>query len=540
MAKIKPTLEDYIFDMETRPPDTSSSSSLLSTSPAAAGPSGSNSNKMTDQNLWDQLRKKEEDLLLAAELGKALLDKNEELKKQHERMVDEFSTKLERLEQEKHVLRRKLSAAESESDIRAQDLESDFNELKAKMMLQETAMRQSDREKNVLIEELTAQNARLSSQLQTKNQTETELSTKLQDIKDQYCLQNSSLQNHVNGVESLRDELSMLSKNKEEMEKRLQTSLIEKDTLCASLDESFEKIHILQRQLREQDMKLQTTYNSLDRLKRENDTLSERLETGTTTNGQSSLHNEMDCDDEFTEDRLDVSQQIVKEAKSVYNQLKMLHLTLNSNQDGDSGLHSDLFLGSSSSSPSSDDLRQGMLSSITDDIVNLVMGLDVVQLKTLLEQSRSACIDQDDELRRRQDVILDLECKLSVKEIELQSALEERNRARQDASESNLAQDEVVSVARSDRDAATARRTKAEIELAKTRVELMQANSELLEAVQQKVELSQQLEQWQMDMHELIEEQMKKQLNDTHVQKSQVLPVAKKATSRFMALRLRR
>lgn len=87
---------------------------------------------------------------------------------------------------------------------------------------------------------------------------------------------------------------------------------------------------------------------------------------------------------------------------------------------------------------------------------------------------------------------------VSVKEIELQSALEERNRARQDASESNLAQDEVVASARVDRDAATARRTKAEIELAKTRVELMQANSELLEAVQQKVELSQQLEQWQV------------------------------------------
>lgn len=53
-----------------------------------------------------------------------------------------------------------------------------------------------------------------------------------------------------------------------------------------------------------------------------------------------------------------------------------------------------------------------MLSSITDDVVNLVMGLDVVQLKTLLEQSRAACIDQDDELRRRQDIILELECKV--------------------------------------------------------------------------------------------------------------------------------
>lgn len=228
----------------------------------------------------------------------------------------------------------------------------------------------------------------------------------------------------------------MLSKNKEEIEKRLQTSLVEKDTLCSSLEESFEKIHILQRQIRDQDMKLQTTEKTLERLKRENDTLCERLESvnnnkhndflntrikglfyyftqGNASHGQSSLHNEMDCDDEFTEDRLDANHQLIKEAKSVYNQLKSLYLQLNITQDGDSGLHSDLYLGSSSS-PSNDDLRQGMLSSITDDITNLVMGLDVVQLKTLLEQSRASCIDQDDELRRRQDIILDLECKVSV------------------------------------------------------------------------------------------------------------------------------
>lgn len=69
--------------------------------------------------------------------------------------------------------------------------------------------------------------------------------------------------------------------------------------------------------------------------------------------------------------------------------------------------------------------------------------------------------------------------------------------------------------ARKDRDTAVERRTKAEVELAKTRVELMQANGQLLEAIQQKVELLQQLEQWQIDMHDLIEEQMKTKLNDT-------------------------
>ena len=37
-------------------------------------------------------------------------------------------------------------------------------------------------------------------------------------------------------------------------------------------------------------------------------------------------------------------------------------------------------------------------------------------------------------------------------------------------------------------------------------------NSQLMEAIQQKVELSQQLDQWQQDMQELLEEQMNRKM----------------------------
>lgn len=43
---------------------------------------------------------------------------------------------LQCLEQEKHILRRKLSEAESERDLRVQELESDYNDLKSKLMSQ--------------------------------------------------------------------------------------------------------------------------------------------------------------------------------------------------------------------------------------------------------------------------------------------------------------------------------------------------------------------------------------------------------------------
>lgn len=86
----KPTLEDYILDMGSRPPEIM----MDGTGDRRSGGGGGNVT-VTDQGLWEQLQKKEEDLLLAAELGKALLEKNEELTKQHERTVEEYSTKLE-------------------------------------------------------------------------------------------------------------------------------------------------------------------------------------------------------------------------------------------------------------------------------------------------------------------------------------------------------------------------------------------------------------------------------------------------------------
>lgn len=82
------------------------------------------------------------------------------------------------------------------------------------------------------------------------------------------------------------------------------------------------------------------------------------------------------------------------------------------------GLHSDLFLGSSdqlsaNQYESNEELHQGMLSALADDIINLVMSLDVVHFKTMLDKSRATNQEQDEELRRRQAMISDLECKVS-------------------------------------------------------------------------------------------------------------------------------
>jgi len=71
------SLEDYVVEMENRSAINEQQAQNLS------------------EDVWTQLQQKENDLQLAAELGKALLEDNEKLKKQLEETVEEYSKKLE-------------------------------------------------------------------------------------------------------------------------------------------------------------------------------------------------------------------------------------------------------------------------------------------------------------------------------------------------------------------------------------------------------------------------------------------------------------
>lgn len=101
---------------------------------------------------------------------------------------------------------------------------------------------------------------------------------------------------------------------------------------------------------------------------------------------------------------------------------------------------------------------------------------------------------------------------LSVLKVELSASEEQCKTLKNDLENTEVSKDELVKKAWEARDSAIQRKNSAEIELAKERVASMQVNSQLLEAIQQKVELSQQLEQWQVDMEQLLEGQMRERL----------------------------
>lgn len=477
------SLEDYIVEMEKRS--------------AIQKPSSSSD---VNDDLWAQLQQKDNDLVLAAELGKALLDSKEELKRQHEAVVEDYQRRLEAVEQDRHVLKRKLTNRESELDAKIIELQNDVTALTENLSAKDNLLKQCEREKGSLVAELNAQNSRLTSQLKEANAVENRLQQQVQQLKEQCSLSKSTLYDHMNSVGGLREELDMLSEKNRELERRLHVISSERDRLANDFEEASDRIILMERHTREQDIRYKHSIKELS-MPQEPMSIEDRIHGNPEENR--SLLAEMDLSEPT----------LSQECMTVYRQLRSLVQHIKSHQDDDSGLHSDC---STTSLDDNSQFATGLLSEVAQELVSLVLDTDAVRLIERLEEAHREIQDRDLELSKRQEKMMELSSRISVFDVELQAAREDLLRARNDAINTS-AQDEVVTKARHDRDIAIERKNKLEIELAKTRMDLMQANGQLMEAIQQKVELSQQLEQWQMDVHELLEEQVKNKLTSQEV-----------------------
>lgn len=69
------------------------------------------------------------------------------------------------IEQDRHLLRRKLLSTQSECDSRLLELQADIRELQNAVDERENALKQTEKEKTLLIAELTEQNQRLQIQI---------------------------------------------------------------------------------------------------------------------------------------------------------------------------------------------------------------------------------------------------------------------------------------------------------------------------------------------------------------------------------------
>ncbi|EFX77717.1 hypothetical protein DAPPUDRAFT_53920 [Daphnia pulex] len=481
------------------------------------------------QELYAQLVQKERDLLLAAQLGKALLEKNEELGLQNEKMAEEYSRQLEILEQEKHVLRRKVDNVEGEYESKVSELQSDVADLRRALDEQQNNVKMAERQKSSIITQLTEQNQRLTAQLKEAMKNEEQLSAQLQGLRDQFSLRKSSLQDHVGHLEIMREEIVMLTEKKTELERRLQHLLTEREGLTSNLDESSDRIVGLERQCHEQEVHLRETHRELNELRAANGSLCERLESMTrnlSSPSAPSFHHHSHSL---------LAEMDLSLCETVRAQRRRASLSLSSFTSSNGSGQNASVVSSASTDADGDghgsiprlDGKQdtGLLSYLVKDIDHLCDQCgrspnDLLQLESELHLTQEAAdrlqrnlADKTEESKRRNEEATSFKNQLTLKEVELEATREERDTARRDVRDTHLAKDEIIRRAWEVRDQAVSRKNAAEIELARTRIDVLQINSQLLEAIQQKVELSQQLDQWQVDMQQLLDDQMKSKLS---------------------------
>jgi len=554
------SLDDYIYSLEAR---------------GGARGGGGGGGGDPDADIHAQLLAKERDLILAAELGKALLEKNEDLSKQNEKIAEEFSQKLEELEQEKYHLRRRLEVAEEEYELKVSELHSDITGLRALLDQTETSQRSAEKEKSLLITQLTEQNQRLTSQLKDSSKIEESLTCELQSMRDQVNHKKTSMTEHVTHLETLRDEITIMTERKLDLERRIEALYSEREGLSTTLDESADRIVMLEKESREQDSMIRNSKKEINELKATNSALTDRLDSiyrssSISPHGNLSLLNEMEISDSekslngsrrpfsnIEEDVDDIEcdnpecpeevQELKQEILSAYQQLKNMCSLLRQRGSGKQRRNStdSLETTSSSEEPRASQVRVGLLHEVMQELKGLLhdilrkeakgscpaCGADVndrlkleVQLhKTTenFEKLERNLKKKEDESRAREDEMRELMSKLSVTELQLKAAEEDRDTLRSDLENSEAGRDVLIKKAWETRDAAVKRKNNTEIELARTRIDVMQVNSQLMEAIQQKVELSQQLDQWQQDMQELLEEQMNRKMKQQQKGKSQ-------------------
>ncbi|XP_036028521.1 BICD family-like cargo adapter 1 isoform X5 [Onychomys torridus] len=449
-----------------------------------------------DPELLSVIRQKEKDLVLAARLGKALLERNQDMSRQYEQMHKELTDKLEHLEQEKHELRRRFENREGEWEGRVSELETDVKQLQHELERQQVHLREADREKTRAVQELSEQNQRLLDQLSRASEVERQLSLQVHALREDFREKNSSTNQHIIRLESLQAEIKMLSDRKRELEHRLSATLEENGLLQGAVEELQDRVLILERQGHDKDLQLHQSQLELQEVRlscRQLQVTVEELREERSLQGSAAPSTSLLSEIEQSMEAEELEQereQLRLQLWEAYCQVRYLCSHLRGSDSADSAVSTDSSMDESSETSSAKDVPAGSLRTALSDLKRLI-----------------------------QSIVDGVEPTVTLLSVEMSALKEERDRLRV-TSEDKEPKEQLQKAIR-DRDEAIAKKNAVELELAKCKMDMMSLNSQLLDAIQQKLNLSQQLEAWQDDMHRVID----RQLMDTHL-KEQSRPAA--------------
>uniref|UniRef100_A0A3P9LZ20 BICD family-like cargo adapter 2 n=1 Tax=Oryzias latipes TaxID=8090 RepID=A0A3P9LZ20_ORYLA len=253
-----PTMEDSFFPL--------SSASPVSLSYAI--PSSSSENVDSGGGM-------ETDLILAAELGQALLEKNEELAaslEQRERDLEQA------LQQEKHVLQRKLEMRGLESGQREAELMTDLATVRAELKKYLNEGRERRKDETEQMTQLVSHNQRLVEQLAELQAVTLEhsLRTELRCLREE--MEESSFSRNISltQLENWQAENRVLKERLAHMEAQLKNWQEDSQRLRSERDGLKERVLELQSRLSEKEAEIEQEHGVVFELRTLNRSLQEK------------------------------------------------------------------------------------------------------------------------------------------------------------------------------------------------------------------------------------------------------------------------
>uniref|UniRef100_A0A8C1TH59 Si:ch211-235m3.5 n=1 Tax=Cyprinus carpio TaxID=7962 RepID=A0A8C1TH59_CYPCA len=210
------------------------------------------------EEVFAALRQKEDEVLLAAQVGNALLLENRQLKQERDALHDKHAQQLEELEQGRYELRVKLEDCRVQWESQVSELERDVQELQARVERLSQSLSEAEREKSRLKQEHSEHSHRLREQLQRGMEVERAMTSELQRLKEEMRERGQARPQDEEIINALREQVARLTQREQTLEQRLKMTCHENEelkdtmsTLHARLDLQEQQSHTHIQQLAE-------------------------------------------------------------------------------------------------------------------------------------------------------------------------------------------------------------------------------------------------------------------------------------------------
>uniref|UniRef100_A0A3B3SAQ2 BICD family-like cargo adapter 2 n=1 Tax=Paramormyrops kingsleyae TaxID=1676925 RepID=A0A3B3SAQ2_9TELE len=216
----------------------------------------------------------ERDLILAAELGQALLERNEDLAAQLEQKEKE----VEALQQERFELQQRLDVLGLEGSQREAEQLADIAALREKLDRQLRQAKDRRQEESEQLKQLSSHNQRLVEQLAEAVSVEHSLRSELRSLREE--MEDGSLSRSISSarLDSLQAENRVLQERKVNAEERLRSMQEDNSRLRAERDGLRGRVTELQATLSEKDGELDQECSSSFQLRTQYHTLQQKIQ----------------------------------------------------------------------------------------------------------------------------------------------------------------------------------------------------------------------------------------------------------------------